>query len=77
MPMPPLRLVSEDILRLVHPGSLMVYVGKTAGYHTRSQPEIHALLLAFASQGARVVRLKGGDPFVFGRGGEEALYLQV
>lgn len=69
------RLVSDDILRLIHPGARMVYVGKTAGFHTRSQPEIHQLLLAFAEAGARVVRLKGGDPFVFGRGGEEAAYL--
>lgn len=71
------RLVSEDILRLVNPGALMVYVGKQRSYHTRTQPEIHELLRTFAAEaGATVVRLKGGDPFVFGRGGEEAEYLQ-
>jgi uroporphyrin-III C-methyltransferase len=72
------RLVSPDILRLVGPSALMVYVGKQQSYHTRTQPEIHALLAAFAGgAGARVVRLKGGDPYVFGRGGEEALYLRA
>lgn len=70
------RLVSDDVLRLVHPGARMVYVGKQAGYHTRTQEEIHELLLAFAEAGARVIRLKGGDPYVFGRGGEEVQYLQ-
>lgn len=54
----------------------MVYVGKQSGYHTRTQEEIHELLLAFAEAGASVIRLKGGDPYVFGRGGEEVQYLQ-
>ena len=54
----------------------MVYVGKQAGLHTRTQEEIHALLCQFASEGSMVLRLKGGDPFIFGRGGEEAQYLQ-
>lgn len=71
------RLVSDDILQLVSPSARMVYVGKQAGFHTRSQEEIHQLLLQFADAGARVVRLKGGDPFVFGRGGEEVQYLQA
>ncbi|PNW78975.1 hypothetical protein CHLRE_09g396401v5 [Chlamydomonas reinhardtii] len=69
------RLVSDEILQLVGPSARMVYVGKTAGYHTRRQEEIHELLLAFAEAGALVVRLKGGDPYVFGRGGEEVGYL--
>ncbi|PNH09366.1 Siroheme synthase [Tetrabaena socialis] len=69
------RLVSDEIMQLVGPGARMVYVGKTAGYHTRRQEEIHELLLAFAEAGAVVVRLKGGDPYVFGRGGEEVQYL--
>lgn len=70
------RLVSADILRLVHGGARMVYVGKQAGYHTRTQEEIHQLLCEYAEAGNTVLRLKGGDPFVFGRGGEEALHLQ-
>ena len=55
----------------------MVYVGKNRGFHTRTQTEIHELLCQFAQEGAKVVRLKGGDPFVFGRGGEEMEYLQA
>lgn len=53
----------------------MVYVGKREGFHTRSQEEIHALMALYAGHGACVVRLKGGDPYIFGRGGEELLYL--
>lgn len=70
------RLVSDDILRLVHGDARMVYVGKQKGLHTRTQQEIHELLLQFAEAGATVVRLKGGDPYVFGRGGEELEYLE-
>ena len=70
------RLVSPDILRLVHDGARMVYVGKQKGFHTRTQDEIHELLCHFALEGSSVLRLKGGDPFVFGRGGEEVQYLQ-
>lgn len=70
------RLVSNDVLDLVGPGARLLYVGKTAGYHSRTQEEIHELLLSFAEVGANVVRLKGGDPLVFGRGGEEMDFLQ-
>ncbi|KAF5750673.1 uroporphyrinogen-III C-methyltransferase [Tripterygium wilfordii] len=70
------RLVSNEVLELVSPEARLLYVGKTAGYHSRTQEEIHELLLSFAEAGATVVRLKGGDPLVFGRGGEEMDFLQ-
>ncbi|KAF8396086.1 hypothetical protein HHK36_017698 [Tetracentron sinense] len=70
------RLVSHDLLNSVRADSKLLYVGKTAGYHSRTQEEIHELLLSFAEAGATVVRLKGGDPLVFGRGGEEMDFLQ-
>ncbi|OAY82180.1 Siroheme synthase 2 [Ananas comosus] len=70
------RLVSNDVLDLVRADARLLYVGKTAGYHSRTQEEIHELLLSFAEAGANVVRLKGGDPLVFGRGGEEMDFLQ-
>ncbi|KAE9584911.1 hypothetical protein Lal_00024386 [Lupinus albus] len=70
------RLVSNDVLDLVGSDAKLLYVGKTAGYHSRTQEEIHELLLSFAEAGATVVRLKGGDPLVFGRGGEEMDFLQ-
>ncbi|KAF3777841.1 Siroheme synthase [Nymphaea thermarum] len=70
------RLVSNDIMDLVSSDARLLYVGKTAGYHSRTQEEIHELLLSFAEAGANVVRLKGGDPLVFGRGGEEMDFLQ-
>ncbi|KAK3161357.1 hypothetical protein QOZ80_1BG0076100 [Eleusine coracana subsp. coracana] len=70
------RLVSNDVMDLVGEDARLLYVGKTAGYHSRTQEEIHELLLSFAEAGANVVRLKGGDPLVFGRGGEEMDFLQ-
>jgi len=70
------RLVSNEVLDLVGDDARLLYVGKTAGYHSRTQEEIHELLLSFAEAGANVVRLKGGDPLVFGRGGEEMDFLQ-
>lgn len=50
------RLVSEDILSLIHPEAIMVYVGKQRGFHTRTQDEIHDLLLHFTREGATVLR---------------------
>jgi len=65
-------LVHPDLLRWCKPECEQKYVGKKAGFHALPQEEIEALLVKFAKAGKTVVRLKGGDPFVFGRGGEEA-----
>ncbi|GAB6065994.1 uroporphyrinogen-III C-methyltransferase [Aquifex pyrophilus] len=70
------RLVNEDILNYVNPLAKLVYVGKEDGKHTIPQEEINRLLLFYAKLYKNVVRLKGGDPFIFGRGGEEALFLE-
>ena len=67
------RLVSPALLELAPSCAERVYVGKEPGRAAMPQAEIDALLVARALRGERVVRLKGGDPFVFGRGGEEAL----
>ena len=66
-------LASPRLLAHAPPEAERIYVGKKAGAHTLKQPEINALLVAKAREGSTVVRLKGGDPYVFGRGGEEAL----
>lgn len=65
------NLVGQDIVAMIPPAVARIYVGKKASNHTLPQEEISALLLRLAREGKRVVRLKGGDPFVFGRGGEE------
>lgn len=70
------RLVSEQILALANPGAEMIYVGKISGQHALSQDEINELLVKKASEGKIVARLKGGDPFLYGRGGEEAQYVR-
>ena len=69
------RLVSEQIMALVPKGSTRIFVGKETGKHHLTQDEINKLLVSLAMKGRCVVRLKGGDPFVFGRGSEEALQL--
>lgn len=69
------RLINPYIITLAKPECELVYVGKEDGKHTLEQEKINHLLLYYAHTKDIVVRLKGGDPFVFGRGGEEALFL--
>ena len=65
-------LVNPDLLSFCKPGAEVIYVGKIAGNHALPQPDINALLIQKARQYPVVARLKGGDPYIFGRGGEEA-----
>ncbi|MBD1556411.1 uroporphyrinogen-III C-methyltransferase [Vibrio sp. S9_S30] len=69
------RLINQDILTLASPHVETIYVGKRCGHPSMKQEAINALLVRLAKEGKQVVRLKGGDPFIFGRGGEEALEL--
>jgi len=71
------HLVAPRILDACGAAATRVYVGKEAGRHTKSQAAINTLMIRAAKAGKTVVRLKGGDPFVFGRGGEEALALRA
>lgn len=71
------RLVSADILALAPPRAERIDVGKQAGSHPMPQSEINRLLVRLGRTGRSIVRLKGGDPFLFGRGGEEALELKA
>ena len=65
-------LVNQALLNYADDNAELIYVGKTGGSHTMSQQKINRLMVDKARDGLMVVRLKGGDPFIFGRGGEEA-----
>lgn len=68
-------LINPALLRLARPGAELIYAGKRAGVKSCRQSDISRTLVSLARKGKRVLRLKGGDPFVFGRGAEEALTL--
>lgn len=70
------RLVGEELLKQTRPDAEKIYVGKISGRHALSQDEINKLLVERAAAGHMVARLKGGDPFLYGRGGEEAQYVR-
>jgi uroporphyrin-III C-methyltransferase / precorrin-2 dehydrogenase / sirohydrochlorin ferrochelatase len=71
------RLVSKEVLALARRDAEFIEVAKESGHHHTTQDGIHSLLLTHANAGKRVVRLKGGDPFIFGRGGEECEVLRA
>ena len=71
------HLVNREILREAPESAELIYVGKTAGHHSMAQEKINALLVEKVALGCMVVRLKGGDPFVFGRVGEEMDHLKA
>ena len=70
------RLVSSDILQLIPPGVSRISVAKSPGKHNVPQDQINEIIVNLAKAGRRIVRLKGGDPYMFGRGGEEVLALK-
>jgi len=70
------RLVSPEILDLIPHGVGQISVGKSPGKHCVPQDQINEIIVSLALAGRRLVRLKGGDPYIFGRGGEEALILR-
>lgn len=71
------RLVNQELLTYAKPGAELIFCGKSPGNHGLIQEQIHELLVREAKAGKIVVRLKGGDPFVFGRGAEEAAVLKT
>jgi len=68
-------LINVALLKLARPGAELIYAGKRRGQKSAKQTDISRMLVSLARKGKRVLRLKGGDPFVFGRGGEEAMAL--
>lgn len=70
------RLANDEILKEAKSDAILIFVGKQRGYHKVSQDEINEIIYQNSLKYETVVRLKGGDPFVFGRGAEEALYLK-
>ena len=70
------RLVSAEVLAMIAPGARMVAVGKAPKFHPVPQSQINEILVTLALEGLQVVRLKGGDPFIFGRGSEEMAVLR-
>lgn len=71
------RLIGDDILALIPEHTTRIYVGKKSGEHALPQSEINILLAEKALEGRIIIRLKGGDPFIFGRGGEEIAELEA
>jgi uroporphyrin-III C-methyltransferase len=69
------RLIQPEVLELCRPDAERIFMGQPVGKHESRQEEVHVLLVQKALEGKAVVRLKGGDPFLFGRGGEEMEYL--
>ena len=69
-------LIGEELLDFVRPDTELIYVGKRCGQHSLKQEDINALIVQCALRGEQIVRLKGGDPFVFGRGHEELSFLK-
>jgi len=69
------HLINKDILKYAKPSAQLIYAGKMPGEHMKSQDEINGVLIKKALEGYKVLRLKGGDPFLFGRGAEEAVAL--
>ncbi len=70
------RLVSKELLVYAKPEAIKIYVGKEPGRHSYTQDEINRMLVEYASKGYKVLRLKGGDPYIFGRGEEECIYVR-
>lgn len=70
------KLVNKDILKYAKAKSLKIFVGKENGYHSIEQDKINEIMLKYVKEGFIVSRLKSGDPFIFGRGAEEALFLK-